>query len=68
MIQELAELEGLEVPTTGMLLEGITTVTGELSSQSSLPKDLSSSDPHLGKITRIFHILQFSSSLLTLIL
>ena len=29
MIQELTQLEGLEVPATGMLLEGITTVTGE---------------------------------------
>ena len=29
MIQKLAQLEGLEVPATGTLREGITTVTGE---------------------------------------
>ena len=40
MIKELAQPEGLEVPTAGMILEGITTVIGEPSSQSSLPKDL----------------------------
>ena len=38
MIQELTQPEGLKVPATGMLLEGITTVTGEPSSQSSLEK------------------------------
>ena len=32
MIQELAQLEGLEVPATGTLHEGITIVIGEPSS------------------------------------
>ena len=40
MIKELTQQEGLEVPVTGMILEGITTMTTEPSSQSSLPKDL----------------------------
>jgi len=53
MIQELAQPEGLEVPATGMFLEGITTVIGEPSSQSSLPKDLPSLDPQLGKRTKM---------------
>ena len=48
MIKELTQPEGLEFPATGMTFEGITTVTWELSSQSSLPKDLPSSDPQLG--------------------
>ena len=65
MIKELAQPKVLEVPATGMILEGITTVTGEPSSQSSLPKDLPSSDPQLGKRTRILHILLFSLLLLT---
>ena len=68
MIQELAQPEGLEVPITGILLEGITTVTREPSSQSILPKDSPSSDPQLGKRTRILHILPLSSLLLTLML
>jgi len=38
MIKELAQLEDLEVPATRMILGGITTVTGEPSSQSSLEK------------------------------
>jgi len=49
MIQELAQQEGLEVPTTRMSREGVTTVTGEPSSPSGLSKDLPSSDPQLGK-------------------
>ena len=65
MIQELAQLEGFEVLATGMLLEGITIVVGEPSSQSSLPKDSPSSDPQLSKRTRILHILPLSSLLLT---
>jgi len=65
MIKELAQLEGLEVSVTGMILEGMTTVTGEPSSQRSLPKDLPSLDPQLGKRTRILYILLFSSLLLT---
>ena len=65
MIKELARSEGLEVPATGMVLEGITTMTGESSSQSNLPKDLLSSDPQLRKRTKIFHILSFSLLLLT---
>ena len=65
MIKKLAQLEGLEVPATGMILEGMTTVIGEPSSQSSLPKDLQSSDLQLSKRTRILHILLFSLLLLT---
>ena len=68
MIQKLAQPKGLEVPTTGMLFEGITTVIGEPSSQSSLPKDFSSSDPQLGKRTKMCHILLSPSLLLTSIL
>ena len=45
MIKELAQPEGLEIPATGMILEGITTVTRELSFQSSLLKDLPFLDP-----------------------
>jgi len=56
--------ERLEVPTTGMTSEGITTATEEPSSHSSLPKDLSSLDPQLGKRIKILYILPFSSSLL----
>ena len=65
---ELAQLESLEVLATGMILEGTTTTTGELSSQSNLPKDLLSLDPQLGKRTKILHILPFSSLSLTLML
>ena len=65
MIQELAQPEGLEVLTTGMLREGITTVAGDPSSQSGLLKDLPSSDPQLGKRTKMCHILLFSLLLLT---
>jgi len=68
IIKELAQTESLEVSATGMILEGITTVTREPLSQSSLPKDLPSLDPQLGKRTRILHILSFSSLLLTSIL
>jgi len=45
MIKELAQPEGLEIPAIGIILEGITTVTEEPSSQSSLPKNLPSSYP-----------------------
>ena len=38
MIKELVQSEDLEVPATGTISEGITTVTGEPSSKSSLPK------------------------------
>ena len=65
MIKELAQSEGIEVPATGMILEGTATTAGEPSSQSSLPKDLPSSDHQLGKRTKILHILPFSSLLLT---
>ena len=65
MIKELALPEGLEVPAAGMILEGITIVTGEPSFQSSLLKDPPSLDPQLGKRTKILHILLFSSLLLT---
>ena len=68
MIQEVAQPEGLEVPATGILREGETTMTGEPSSQSGLPKDLPSLDPQLGKRTKMCHILPFSLLLLTLML
>jgi len=68
MIKKLAQPKDLEIPATRMTLEGITTVTGEPSSQSSLVKDLPSSDPHLVKRAKIFYILLFSSLLLTLML
>ena len=68
MIQELVQPEGFEVPVTETLREGITTMTGEPSSRSSLPEDLPSLDPQLCKITRMSHILPFSLSLLTLLL
>ena len=68
MIQELVQPEGLEVPDTGMTSEGTNTMTGEPSSQSSLPKDLPSLDSQLGKRIKILYILPFSSLLLILIL
>ena len=68
MIKELAQLEDLEISATGMILEGITIVTGESSSQSSLPKDLPYLDPQLGKRTKIFHTLPFLLLLLILML
>ena len=49
MIQELAQQEGLEVPTTGMPREGVTTEIGEPSSLSGLSKDLPFSYCQLGK-------------------
>ena len=52
MIKKLVQPEDLEVFATGTISEGITTVTGEPSSQSSLPKDLPSSDSPLGKRTK----------------
>ena len=45
MIKELVQSEGLKVFSTGTISEGTITVTGEPSSQSSLPKDLPSPDP-----------------------
>ena len=45
MIQELAQSEGLEVPTAETLREGTTTMTGEPSSQGGLSEDLPSLDP-----------------------
>ena len=68
MIKELVQPEGPEVPTTGMIFEGMTTTAGEPSSQSSLPKDLLSLDSQLGRRTKILHIILFSSLLLTMIL
>ena len=59
MIQELAQSEGLEVPTAKTLHEGTTTVTGEPSFLSGLLEDLSSLDPQLGKRTKMYHILLF---------
>jgi len=49
MIQELAQQEGLKVPTTGVSHEGATAGVGEPSSPSGLSRDLPSSDPQLGK-------------------
>jgi len=68
MIKKLVQLEGLEVSATGMISEGTTTLTGESSSQSNLPKDLPSSDSQLGKRIKILYILPFSSLLLTMML
>ena len=68
MILELAQQEGLEIPTTKMPRECVTTVTVELSSPSGLSKDLSSSDHQLGKRAEMCHILSFSLLLLTLML
>jgi len=65
MIEELVRLGGLEVPATCTIPEGTTTVTGEPSSKSSLPKDLPYSDSQLGKRIKIPYILPFSLSLLT---
>ena len=53
MIQELAQQEGLEVPAIGMPHEGAIAEIGEPSSPSGLSKDLSSSDPQLGKLSLI---------------
>jgi len=64
MIKELVQPKDLEVSATGTISEGTTTVTGEPSSQSSLPKDLPFSDPQFSKRTKILHILPFSSLLL----
>ena len=68
MTKELIQLGGLEVPATRILREGVTTVTGEPSSQSGLPKNLLSLDPQLGKRIKILYILPFLSLLLTLII
>jgi len=68
MIQELAQQEGLEVPATGMPHEDVTTEIGEPSSPSGLSKDLSSSDPQLGKRIKMCCILSFSLLSLTLML
>ena len=59
---------GSEVPNTGTIPEGTTTMTGKPSSQSSLPKDLTSSDPQLGKKIKILYILSLSLLLLTWLL
>jgi len=67
MIQELAQQEGLEIPSFGMPHEGATAEIGEPSSPSGLSKDLSSSGPQLSKRIKICHILFFILSL-TLIL
>ena len=53
MIKELVQPEGLEVSASCMISEGTTTVTGETSSQSSLPKNLPTLDPQLGKRIKI---------------
>jgi len=68
MIKELVQPEGLEVPATVMISEGTTTTVGEPFSQSSLPKDLPSLDPQLGKRIMILYILSFSLLLLISIL
>ena len=68
MIKELVQPKDLEVSATDTISEGITTVTGELSSKSSLPKDLPSSDPQISKKIKILCILSFSSLLLLLML
>jgi len=68
MIQELAQQEGLEIPTTKMPRECVTTVTMEPSFPSGLSKDLLSSDFLLGKRTKMCHIFSFSLLLLILIL
>ena len=68
MIKELVQLGGSEVPATGTILEGTTTMIGEPSSHSSLPKDLPSSDPQLGKRIKISYILPLSLLLLTWLL
>jgi len=65
MIKELVQPGGLEVPATGTISEGTTTMTGEPSSQSSLSKDLSSLDPQLGNNIKILCILSLSLLLLT---
>jgi len=57
MIQELAQQEGLEAPTTRMPHEGATTEVGEPSSPSGISRDLPSSDPQLGKRILMFWIL-----------
>ena len=67
-IKELVKPEGLEVSANDMTSEGTTTMAGEPSSQSSLPKDLLSSDPQPGKGIKILYILSLSSLLLTLML
>jgi len=68
IIQELAQHESLEVPTTRMPREGVTNEIGEPSSTRGLSKDLPSSDPQLGKRVEMYHILSFSLLLLTLML
>ena len=65
MIQELAQQEGLEAPTTGMPHKGATTEVEEPSSPSGLSRDLPSPDPQLGKRMLTCWILSFSSLPLT---
>jgi len=62
--EELTQLRGFEVPTTSMIPEGTTTMIREPLSQSSLPKDLSSSVLHLSKKIKISYILSLSLLLL----
>jgi len=66
--EELTQPRGFEVPTTSTILEGTTTMIGEPSSQSSLPKDLPSSVSQLGKRIKIPYILPLSLLLLTWLL
>ena len=68
MIKELVQPGGFEVPSTDTVSVGTTTATGEPSSWSSLPKDLLSSDPQLGKRIKVLYKLPFSLLLLTLML
>jgi len=58
-IQELAQQEGLKVPTTGVPHEGATAEIGEPSSPSGLSKDLPFLGPQLGRRMKICHILPF---------
>ena len=62
--EELTQPRGFEVPNTSTIPEGTTTMIGEPSSQSSLPKDLPSSVPRLGKRIKIPYILPLSLLLL----
>ena len=68
MIEELVQSGDLEVPTTGTVPVGTTTMIGEPSSPSSLPKDLPSSVPQLDKRIKIPNILSLSLLLLTWLL
>ena len=65
MIQEMAQQEGLEAPVTGMPQESATVEVKEASTPHDLSRNLSSSDPQLGK--RILTYWIFSLLLLSLI-